>query len=121
MIKHEEIKKIFDKALYYEDKMTGDKVAWYLINKGYKIKNVDVYIKQCEATEHELSTCKVDCGTYKMLYQELQRDVIRFLQLNDPVTLMIGYKYKEWEDLRVKLLKKCVDVLSSINGDVAHE
>ena len=93
MNKHEEVKKIFDKALYYEDKMTGDTVAWYLSNKGYKIKNVDVYIKQAEATEKRL--------------QDLKRDVKRYrdIRTSCPKGMSIDDWKEEREALEIRLAK----------------
>jgi len=96
MTKHEEIKdSIFRHFHGYDEQET-------LIYQ---------YINSCEATEKELSICKVDCGTYKMLYQELQRDVKRHIFLNNKII------FHKALDCEVKENKKIIDKLSKVGNE----
>ena len=46
-----------------------------------EIGDLEDYINSCEATENELSTCKIERSLNEKMYEELKRDVKRFLYL----------------------------------------
>ena len=53
---------------------------------GYNKLAIEDFITSCEATENQLSTCKIERSLNEKMYEELKRDVNDFLtQLNNGI------------------------------------
>ena len=72
-----------------------------------KRKNIDNYITSCEATENQLSTCKIERSLNEKMYQELQKDVKRFMEIFN-----INDDSKLWQEHN-----ELVDKLSKVGNE----
>ena len=71
-----------------------------------EIGDLEDYINSCEATENELSTCKIERSLNEKMYEELKRDVKRyFYLLSIYFNKATNDEVKEYAQLKDKLSK----------------
>ena len=59
-------------------------VDWVFNNseiENNKLRPLIKYINSCEATENQLSTCKIERSLNEKMYEELKRDVQRYFEI----------------------------------------
>ena len=84
-------------------------VDWVFNNseiENNKLRPLIKYITSCEATENQLSTCKIERSLNEKMYEELKRDVKRyFYLLSIYFNKATNDEVKEYAQLKDKLSK----------------
>ena len=97
MNKHEEAREDLKKIHQHCEHYYNANLMNYL-----PMENVIKYTTSCEATENQLSTCKIERSLNEKMYEELKRDVKRYFELADGI---IFHQGREYYELGIKIRK----------------